>query len=102
MSSPPAGGTGPGPVRPPDPDRVHNCRNDYFIRAHIYAQHGMPTYDVVRNRRSGYAHADSLSSGEHVTSMDLRAKIANRYCAPSRYVLSTLPGIIVQYFPSFW
>src|SRR5260370_31615695 len=39
--------------------------------------------DVVRNRRSGHAHADSLSSGERVTSMNLRVKIANRYCAPS-------------------
>ena len=43
----------------------------------------MRSYDVVRNRRSGHAHADSLSSGERVTSMNLRVKIANRYCAPS-------------------
>src|SRR5713101_8445378 len=35
--------------------------------------------DVVRNRRSEHARVDSLSSGERVTSMNLRVNTANRY-----------------------
>src|SRR5712691_2582601 len=35
--------------------------------------------DVVRNRRSEHARVDTLSSGERVTSMNLRVNTAYRY-----------------------
>lgn len=54
VPSPPAGGTSPGPVRRSRPDRVHTCRNDNFIREHIYARGGKLThaFDPVGDHRA--------------------------------------------------